>query len=62
MAHNQDVHVNEQDMAGLRRNLKRAGFGRIKVWLNTPPQHRREALPKVSASRRVSLAAVPLVL
>jgi len=45
VAHNQDVHVNEQDMAGLRRNLKRAGFGRIKVWLNTPPQHRREALP-----------------
>jgi hypothetical protein len=35
-------------MAGLRRNLKRAGFRRIKVWLNTPPQHRREALPKLA--------------
>lgn len=42
---NQDVHVNEQDMAGLRRNLKRAGFGNIKVWLNTPPQRRSESLP-----------------
>ena len=29
--------------ADVRR--ERAGFGRIKVWLNTPPQHRREALP-----------------
>jgi ubiquinone/menaquinone biosynthesis C-methylase UbiE len=45
VAHNQDVHVNEQDMAGLRRNLKRAGFGRVKVWLNTPAQRRRESLP-----------------
>jgi len=44
VAVNQDVHVNEQDMLGLRRNLQRAGFGRIKVWLNTPPQHRREPL------------------
>jgi len=45
VAANQDVHVNEQDMARLRRNLKRAGFGRIKVWLDTPPQSRRESLP-----------------
>ena len=44
VAVNQDVHVNEQDMVGLRRNLQRAGFGRIKVWLDTPPQHRREPL------------------
>ena len=42
VAINQDVHVNEQDMLGLRRNLKRAGFGRVKVWLATPPQQRRE--------------------
>lgn len=45
VAVNQDVHVNEQDMVGLQRNLKRAGFGRVKVWLATPPQSRREALP-----------------
>jgi cyclopropane fatty-acyl-phospholipid synthase-like methyltransferase len=45
VAVNQDVHVNEQDMVGLRRNLARAGFGRVKVWLDTPPQHRRELLP-----------------
>jgi SAM-dependent methyltransferase len=45
VAINRDVHVNEQDMVGLQRNLKRAGFGRIKVWLDTPPQNRREPLP-----------------
>ncbi len=45
VAVNQDVHVNEQDMVSLRRNLKRAGFGKIKVWLGTPPQRRRESLP-----------------
>ncbi len=45
VAVNQDVHVNEQDMVGLQRNLKRAGFCRIKVWLGTPPQNRREPLP-----------------
>jgi cyclopropane fatty-acyl-phospholipid synthase-like methyltransferase len=44
VAVNQDVHVNEQDMVSLRRNLARAGFGKIKVWLATPPQHRREPL------------------
>ncbi len=44
VAVNQDVHVNEQDMVGLQRNLKRAGFGRVKVWLATPPQKRREGL------------------
>ena len=32
-------------MAGLQRDLKRAGLGRIKVWLNTLAQHRRESLP-----------------
>lgn len=44
VAVNLDVHVNEQDMVGLQRNLKRAGFGRIKVWLDTPPQRRHEPL------------------
>ncbi len=45
VAANQDVHVNEQDMVGLQRNLKRAGFTRVKVWLATPPQNRHEPLP-----------------
>jgi SAM-dependent methyltransferase len=38
---NIDVHVNEQSVVSLRRNLSRAGF-RASVWLDTPPQHRRE--------------------
>ncbi len=42
VAVNQDVHVNEQGLLGLWWNLKRAGFGHIRVWLSTPPQHRRE--------------------
>jgi cyclopropane fatty-acyl-phospholipid synthase-like methyltransferase len=41
VAINTDVHVNEQDILRLRRNLKKAGFqGRI--WLDTPPQNRDE--------------------
>ena len=39
---NVDVHVNEQDLLSLRRYLKRAGFGRMQVWLESPPQNRRE--------------------
>ncbi len=38
---NVDVHVNEQSVVSLRRYLRRAGF-RASVWLDTPPQHRRE--------------------
>ena len=38
---NLDVHVNEQSAASLRRVLRRAGF-RAHVWLDTPPQNRRE--------------------
>jgi hypothetical protein len=38
---NQEVHVNEQDMLSLGRALKAAGF-RSTVWLDTPPQSRRE--------------------
>ncbi len=34
VAVNQDVHVNEQDMVGLRRNLQKAGFGRVNIWLD----------------------------
>ncbi|MBI5960192.1 MAG: class I SAM-dependent methyltransferase [Chloroflexi bacterium] len=40
--HNQDVHVNEQSLFGLRRALRQAGFNG-QVWLDSPPQHRQEA-------------------
>jgi len=39
--HNQDVHVNEQSLFGLRRVLDQAGF-KGHVWLDSPPQHRHE--------------------
>ncbi|MBN1681745.1 MAG: class I SAM-dependent methyltransferase [Anaerolineae bacterium] len=39
--HNQDVHVNEQSMWSLKRVLRDAGF-KSHVWLDSPPQHRRE--------------------
>lgn len=39
---NVDVHVNEQSLLSLRRYLRQAGFGEIRVWLSTPPQRRRE--------------------
>ena len=38
---NLDVHVNEQSLLSLWRVLRRAGF-RAHVWLDTPPQNRRE--------------------
>ena len=38
---NLDVHVNEQSAWSLWRVLRRAGF-RARVWLDTPPQNRRE--------------------
>jgi ubiquinone/menaquinone biosynthesis C-methylase UbiE len=40
---NQDVHVNEQSLFSLRRALSQAGFS-SRVWLDSPPQHRRENL------------------
>lgn len=39
--HNQDVHVNEQSVFGLRRVLNDAGFAG-RVWLDSPPQNRQE--------------------
>jgi cyclopropane fatty-acyl-phospholipid synthase-like methyltransferase len=39
---NTEVHVNEQDILRMRRVLTRAGFRFVKVWLDTPPQHRNE--------------------
>jgi len=38
---NQHVHVNEQDIVSMRRALNAAGF-RGKIWLDSPPQDRRE--------------------
>jgi cyclopropane fatty-acyl-phospholipid synthase-like methyltransferase len=38
---NQHVHVNEQDILSMRRALNAAGF-RGKIWLDSPPQNRRE--------------------
>jgi len=43
VAANVEVHVNEQDMRSLRRSLERAGFSQVKVWLDSPPQHRQES-------------------
>ncbi len=36
------VHVNEQSMFSLGRNLRRSGFKGVKSWLSTPPQFRHE--------------------
>jgi ubiquinone/menaquinone biosynthesis C-methylase UbiE len=41
VAHNQDVHVNEQSMRSLRLALRAAGF-KSRIWLDSPPQSRRE--------------------
>ena len=49
--HNQDVHVNEQSLFGLRRVLRQAGFSG-QVWLDSPPQHRQEN-PLLAALRHV---------
>jgi cyclopropane fatty-acyl-phospholipid synthase-like methyltransferase len=58
VAANVDVHVNEQDLISLRRYLRRAGFGNIKVWLDSPPQNRTEnALFRVL--RKVAFDAPP---
>lgn len=40
--HNKDVHVNEQSMLSIRRVLRSTGFRKTRVWLDSPPQHRRE--------------------
>jgi hypothetical protein len=40
---NQHVHVNEQDILSMRRSLHATGF-RGRIWLDSPPQDRRENL------------------
>jgi cyclopropane fatty-acyl-phospholipid synthase-like methyltransferase len=47
---NTEVHVNEQDILRMRQTLRRAKFDKIKVWLDTPPQNRREG--KILATAR----------
>jgi ubiquinone/menaquinone biosynthesis C-methylase UbiE len=55
---NQEVHVNEQDILSMRRALKRAGFKRIQVWLDSPPQDRQESKPMVLL-RRIAFGLPP---
>jgi ubiquinone/menaquinone biosynthesis C-methylase UbiE len=54
---NQDVHVNEQDMRSMKRNLNAGGF-EAKVWLDSPPQDRDEG-PLVAALRWVAFEVPP---
>ena len=56
--HNQDVHVNEQSWWSLKQALKAAGFNG-KVWLDSPPQNRRENV--ILAMLRRFLFGVPPV-
>lgn len=55
---NTEVHVNEQDLLRMRRFLVRAHFKAVKVWLDTPPQHRNEN-GVLSALRHVAFNWVP---
>jgi cyclopropane fatty-acyl-phospholipid synthase-like methyltransferase len=54
---NVEVHVNEQSAFSLWRALGRAGFRRVRAWLESPPQNRREAAPLAAA--RVVLFKLP---
>jgi cyclopropane fatty-acyl-phospholipid synthase-like methyltransferase len=58
VAANADVHVNEQSQWSLRRALRRAGFRNVKVWLDSPPQNRREN-PVFAAARFVLFELPP---
>ena len=55
---NTEVHVNEQDILRMRRVLTRAGFRSVKVWLDTPPQHRSEGT-LLSALRYIAFNWIP---
>jgi cyclopropane fatty-acyl-phospholipid synthase-like methyltransferase len=55
---NQDVHVNEQDMRSMQRNLSAGGF-EAKVWLDSPPQNRDEG-PILAALRWVAFEVPPI--
>lgn len=56
VAHNQEVHVNEQSLLSLHRTLARAGF-KGRVWLASPPQNRQET--RLLAALRYVLFNVP---
>jgi len=55
---NQDVHVNEQDILSMRRALQAVGFRNIKVWLDSPPQDRRENFV-MALLRRIAFEVPP---
>ncbi|MBX7214192.1 MAG: class I SAM-dependent methyltransferase [Thermoflexales bacterium] len=55
---NTEVHVNEQDILRMRGFLKRANFRQIKVWLDTPPQNRKES-GLLAALRHVAFNWIP---
>lgn len=54
---NEHVHVNEQSLLSMQRALRRAGF-RGRVWLDSPPQKRDEALP-LALLRRLAFDVPP---
>jgi ubiquinone/menaquinone biosynthesis C-methylase UbiE len=58
VAANADVHVNEQSQWSLWRTLRRAGFRNVKVWLDSPPQNRKEN-PAFAAARFVLFELPP---
>ena len=58
VAINTEVHVNEQDILRMRRVLTRAGFRDVRVWLDTPPQHRNEST-LLSVLRYVAFNWIP---
>ncbi len=55
---NQEVHVNEQDILSMRRTLKESGFEDVQVWLDSPPQDRRENV-MMAALRRIAFDVPP---
>lgn len=55
---NTEVHVNEQDILRMRRTLRKAGFQKVRVWLDTPPQDRREGR-LLGAMRHIAFNWVP---
>ena len=57
VAANADVHVNEQSQWSLWRTLRRAGLRHVKVWLDSPPQNRKENV--LFAAARFALFELP---
>jgi ubiquinone/menaquinone biosynthesis C-methylase UbiE len=56
--HNQDVHVNEQSILSMRSTLHDAGF-KAKVWLESPPQDKRQPEGPVLDSLRRAVFKLP---